>query len=157
MASRALNICKSKELFPPVPPNSPYIQIVHVHDCHWSTVSNIDISNGQQFSDAIMIYVTLNWSTHVMEVSKKARSQLGIISRNFYQHSNNATLRQLYLSYIRPHLEVAAMVWDPHQFGLIKFLEKVQKFALRMATRNWNLDYDLEDVIFKPYKVEGTT
>jgi len=49
-------LCKHKELFPPVPPNSPYIQILHVHDCHWSTVSNIDISNGRQFSDAIMIY-----------------------------------------------------------------------------------------------------
>ena len=34
------------------------------------------------------------------------------------------------------------MVWDPHQIGLIKSLEKVQKFSLRMATRNWNLDYD---------------
>jgi len=43
-------LCKLKELFPPVPPNSPYIQILHVHDCHWSTVSNIDISNGRQFS-----------------------------------------------------------------------------------------------------------
>jgi len=90
----------------------------------------------------IWLTSTLNWSTHVMEVSKKARSQLGIIYRNFYQHSNNATLCQLYLSYVRPHLEYAAMVWDPHQLGLIKSLEKVQKFALRMATRNWNLDYD---------------
>jgi len=40
----------------------------------------------------IWLTSTLNWSTHVMEVSKKARSQLGIIYRNFYQHSNNATL-----------------------------------------------------------------
>ena len=104
----------------------------------------------------IWLTSTLIWSTHVIEVSKKAKSQLGIIYRNFYQHSNNATLHQLY---VRPHLEYAAVVWDPHQVGLIKSLEKVQKFALRMATRNWNLDYDslLERVIFKPYKLEGTT
>ena len=40
------------------------------------------------------------------------------------------------------HLEYVAVVWDPHQVGLIKSLEKVQKFTLRMATRKWNLDYD---------------
>ena len=43
---------------------------------------------------------TLNWSTQITENNKKARSQLGIIYRNFYQHSNSATLLQLYLSYI---------------------------------------------------------
>ena len=111
----------------------------------------------------IWLTSTLNWSTHVMEVSKKARSQLGIIYRNFYQHSNNATLCQLYLSYtlslIYPHLEYAAVVWDSHQV-VLKSLEKVQKFALRMATRNWNLDYDSllgACDIQTLYKLEGTT
>ena len=80
---------------------------------------------------------TLNWSTQITEISKKARSQLGIIYRNFYQHSNSATLLQLYLSYIRPHLEYAATVWDPHQVGFIHSLERIQKCALRMCTRKW--------------------
>ena len=41
---------------------------------------------------------TLNWSTHITEISKKAQSQLGIVYRNVYQHSNSATLLQLYFS-----------------------------------------------------------
>ena len=86
---------------------------------------------------------TLNWSTHITEISKKARSQLGIVYRNFYQHSNSATLLQLYFSYIRPHLEYAAIVWDPHQVGLIHSLERIQKFALRMCTKNWNLEHNV--------------
>ena len=86
---------------------------------------------------------TLNWFTQITEINKKARSQLGIIYRNFYQHSNSATLLQLYLSYIRPHLEYAATVWDPHQVGFIHSLERIQKFALRMCTKKWNLEYNI--------------
>ena len=51
-------------------------------------------------------------------------------------------LLQLYLAYIRPHLEYAAPVWDPHQQGLINSLERVQKFALKVCTRNWSSDYE---------------
>ena len=86
---------------------------------------------------------TLNWSTQITEISKKARSQLGVIYRNFYQHSNSTTLFQLYISYVRPHLEYAATVWDPHQVGLNQSLENIQKFALRMCTKNWNQEYDV--------------
>ena len=52
------------------------------------------------------------------------------------------TLKQLYLTYVRPHLEYAAPVWDPHQQGLINALESVQKFALKLCTKNWNASYD---------------
>ena len=76
---------------------------------------------------------TLNWSTQITEISKKARSQLGIILRHFYQHCNTAPA--LYLSYIRPHLEYAATVWDPHQVGFIHSLERIQKFALKICTK----------------------
>ena len=63
----------------------------------------------------VWLTFTLNWSTQITESSTKARSQLGVLYRNFYQHSNSTTLFQLYISYVRPHLEYAATVWDPHQ------------------------------------------
>ena len=43
---------------------------------------------------------------------------------------------------MRPHLEYAAPVWDPHLQKDIDKLEKVQKFALRMCTKNWMASYD---------------
>ena len=46
------------------------------------------------------------------------------------------------MQYIRPHLEYAAAVWDPHQQGLINSLERVQKLALKASTRNWKASYD---------------
>ena len=49
-------LSKHKSLFLPVPPSSPFIQILHVDGCHWITVSNIDIPIGSQKSDSVMIY-----------------------------------------------------------------------------------------------------
>ena len=37
---------------------------------------------------------------------------------------------------------IAAPVWDPHLQKDIDKLEKVQKFALRMCTKNWMAGYD---------------
>ena len=56
----------------------------------------------------------------------------------FYGHSNSSPL----LAYVRPHLEYAMPVWDPHQQGHINSLEKVQKFVLRVCTRKWSMGYD---------------
>lgn len=37
---------KRKGLFCPLPPNSPFIQILHVQGCHWITTSNVDPCDG---------------------------------------------------------------------------------------------------------------
>ena len=89
----------------------------------------------------VWITSTLNWSTHISEICTKARRQVGIIFRKFYGHASSSTLLQLYLTFVRPHLEYAVPVWDPHQQGLSYSLERVQKFALRMCMRDWNADY----------------
>ena len=65
-----------------------------------------------------------------------------MIFRRFYTTSNTATLKQLYLSFVRPHLEYAAQVWDPHLRTHINSLERVLKFALMMCCKNWNEPYD---------------
>ena len=85
---------------------------------------------------------SLNWSKQVSEVCKKARQQVGILYRKFYPFANSSSLLQLYLAYIRPHLEYATPVWDPHQRGLISSLERVQKFALKVCTKNWSSGYE---------------
>ena len=37
--------------------------------------------------------------------------------------------KHLYIAYIRPHLEHACQVWDPHLIKDIHALESVQKFC----------------------------
>ena len=52
--------------------------------------------------------------THIRSVCSKAKQILGLLYRRFYNHAEGTTLMQLYLSLIRPHLEYARPVWDPH-------------------------------------------
>ncbi len=46
-----------------------------------------------------------------------------------------AFLLEIYQTQVRPHLEYAAQVWDPHLLKDINHLESVQKFALKMSTK----------------------
>ena len=70
---------------------------------------------------------------------------LGYLYRKFYRHANSSTLLQLYLAYVRPHLEYAAAVWDPHQQGHITSIESVQKFVAGtpLSKVSWHLSLSL--------------
>ena len=48
----------------------------------------------------------------------------------------------MYLLLIRPHLEYACTVWDPFLQKDIQLLEKVQKFAAKVCTKQWNWSYE---------------
>jgi hypothetical protein len=60
--------------------------------------------------------------------------------RRFGKHADSATLLQLYKSFIRPHLEYCAIVWNPYLVGDIESFEKVQRFALRVCLKNWSCE-----------------
>ena len=70
-------------------------------------------------------------------VCMKAKKMIGLLYRNYYQHLPDTMLLQLYKSLVRPHLEYAAAIWSPSSQNV----EKVQKFALRMVTKYWDLSY----------------
>ena len=57
-------------------------------------------------------------------------------------HADTSTIRTLYLTFIRPHLEYANQVWDPYLVKDCKLLEDVQKFACKVCLKSWNTTYD---------------
>ena len=71
-----------------------------------------------------------------------ATKQEDKLYRRFYQNSSSNTLLKLYQSFIRPHLEYSAVVWNPHLKRDIEALEKIQKYALRVCFKSWDSNYE---------------
>ena len=89
----------------------------------------------------MLITFNLSWSEHINSVCIKARKVIGVLYRHFYTNTDRTTLLKLYTALVRPHLEYACQVWNPHVMRDKEKLEKVQKFALRMCYKQWNANY----------------
>ncbi len=99
----------------------------------------------------LLLSTDLSWSRHIESVCSRAKKVLGLLYRQYYNHVDTKAIRQLYISLVRPHLEYGCTVWDPHTSKDIKALEKVQKFACRMATKRWDAGCDeLFDLVSLP-------
>ena len=86
----------------------------------------------------VLITADLTWSGHVASVCTKAGKHLGFLYRKFYNYAEPKTLKTLYVVIIRPHLEYAVPVWDPHLKKDIVALESVQRLATKICTKSWN-------------------
>ena len=89
----------------------------------------------------VIISSDLSWSQHIEGICSKAREIIGMLYRRYYQYADSSTLLKLYTSLVRPHVEYAAPVWDPSTVQDIQHLESVQKFALRVSSKQWDLGY----------------
>lgn len=58
---------------------------------------------------------------------------------------DSLALQQMYLSYVRPHVQYAVPVWDPNCQLHIVALERVQCFALRVCIKSCDSSY--EDIL----------
>ena len=73
---------------------------------------------------------TMTWSSHIQTISNKSTKVLNFIKRNLYNCPPD-TKRTAYLTLVRPTMEYAAPVWDPHYNVDIYKLERVQRRAAR--------------------------
>ena len=89
----------------------------------------------------VLLTSDLRWNSHIDKICMRSKRLLGTLYRKFYRLTSGALLCQLYISLVRPILEYASIVWDPSSQILIKQIESVQKFALRICSHEWNLDY----------------
>ena len=89
----------------------------------------------------VTITSNLSWSPHIDNICSKARRLVGMLYRHFYTNSSPQTLLKLYLSFIRPRLEYSSAVWNPHLKKDIEAIENVQKFAVRVCLKSFDMDY----------------
>ena len=62
----------------------------------------------------VIITDDLLWSAHIEQIASKAKKIIGLIYHQFYSWTSRSALLQLYTSLVRPHLEYATQVWNPH-------------------------------------------
>ena len=89
----------------------------------------------------LLVSSSLSWTPHIRSICNKARRILGLIYRKFSRNTDCFVTLRLYLALVRPHLEYAVQVWKPHLVMDKNRLEKVQQFALRVCTQNYNYTY----------------
>ncbi|XP_072014938.1 uncharacterized protein [Amphiura filiformis] len=78
----------------------------------------------------------LGWNSHIGHATSKARRMQGVISRNLYSCPQKLK-ETAYFSFVRPHVEYACTVWDPHQKNHKTKIERVQRNAARFVKSNY--------------------
>lgn len=72
----------------------------------------------------------LTWNKHIQNITSSALRRLWLL-RHRLQHCTSRTKTVAYTTLVRPLLEYADVVWDPHTKTDSAMLERVQKKALR--------------------------
>lgn len=79
----------------------------------------------------------LTWSLHITHITNEANRALGCLRRNLHLAPTPVKLLA-YQTLIRPKLEYACAVWDPHQSNNTKTLETVQSRAARFIFSDYS-------------------
>jgi hypothetical protein len=85
----------------------------------------------------LTISKNLSWNNHVNNITKKANSTLAFLRRNIRNCPQRAKI-QAYNTFVRPSLEYASTVWDPHTQANINKVESIQRRVARFVTNNYD-------------------
>ena len=83
----------------------------------------------------------LKWDTQIKNVTCKANRILGMIRKSF-RYPTLETIKLLYCSLVRPHLEFAICSWCPYFEKDIYEIEKIQHRATKLIPNLRNLEYE---------------
>ncbi|KAK7088855.1 hypothetical protein V1264_024972 [Littorina saxatilis] len=85
----------------------------------------------------VILDTKLDFTQHIEHICAKANKTLGFLRRNL-KVCSSLTKMLAYKTTVRPILEYACTVWDPHSDRLITTLEKVQRRAARFVTNRYH-------------------
>ena len=78
----------------------------------------------------------LKWTNHINNITLKANKALWFIRRNLWRCPASIK-QQMYFALVRPILEYASVIWDPHTSADIQKVEMVQRRAARFVNNNY--------------------
>ena len=108
-------------------------QIIHDYFLHNQVLENVPSAKYL----GITITDVLDWGQHINNVTGKATRTLGFLRRNLTL-APKVTKVVAYQALVRPQLEYAAPIWNPHHQTEIDRIEKVQRIAALWACRRWH-------------------
>ena len=86
----------------------------------------------------VTLHKSMSWSHHIHIITNKATRTLNFIKRTLSKCSTDVKATA-YCTLVRPTLEYAATVWDPHQSYLIEEVERVQRRAARWVKADYRM------------------
>ena len=84
----------------------------------------------------VTITCDLRWNRHVADVKNRTNSELGLLRRNLSACKRDVK-EAAYVGLVRPLLEYASPIWDPHTASLSAEIEKVQRRAARFVLSDY--------------------
>ncbi len=85
----------------------------------------------------VTISSNLKWDNHIGNITNKANRTLGFLRRNM-RGCNTMIRAKAYTTMVRPTLEYASTVWDPHTLASTYKIEKIQRRAARFAKKDYS-------------------
>ena len=88
----------------------------------------------------VLVDDKLGFNEHIGEMVNKANRTLGLIKRSF-KFLDETSFINLYKTLVRPLVEYASPVWNPHHLYLIKQIESIQRRATKLVSSVNSLTY----------------
>ena len=106
--------------------------IVHNYKLHGHTLEHVESAKYL----GITLQSNLKWNQHVDTITSKANKTLGFLRRNLKIKSEKIK-EKAYKSLVRPLVEYASSVWDPHNETQVNQIEMVQRRGARFVKGNY--------------------
>ena len=89
---------------------------------------------------------SLTWNSHIDWITGSANRTLGFVRRNIKTRMSKVR-ETAYNTLVRPQLEYASAVWDPHNKNRISQIEQVQRRAARWTVSNFDRKASVTEIV----------
>ena len=116
--------------------------IDHPYNIHGHTLETVESAKYL----GIHLHNQLNWNTHVNKIVNKANSTCSFLHRNL-RRSPEHTKDLAYKAMVRPILEYASTVWDPHTQDNVHKIKMVQRRAARFVKNQYDRNSSVTEML----------